>query len=62
MKKYQAALIAEIYLAVSVAVAVLLLMETLKPGMVSAYLNLNYWLIVWVLGGILYAYRDDTPV
>ncbi len=54
-------LVCEIFFAASSFLLVLLALETLQAGVVSAYLNLNYWLIGWVASGILYIYTIDTP-
>lgn len=58
LKNYRA-LISEFQLALSVSILTLVLLESVKPGMVRAYLNLNYWLLLWVANGILYLYTRN---
>lgn len=48
----------EINLALSVSLACLLVLETLWPGSVLAYINLNYWLILWLLSVILLLFKS----
>mgnify|MGYP000994491438 CR=1 FL=1 len=43
----------EINLALGSALLVLLVLESIWPGSVLAYLNLNYWLIIWLISAIL---------
>lgn len=54
----------EINLALSAALVCLLGLETLWPGSVLAYINLNYGLILWVLSVILvlfsYSLKDNS--
>ena len=57
--KLNQALIKEINLALSVSFACLLTLETLWPGSVLAYINLNYWLILWLLSVILLLFKPS---
>lgn len=50
----------ELFFAASAFCIVLITLESLAPGVVAAYFNLNYGLILWVLSGILYIYSRDT--
>ncbi|MCX6792599.1 MAG: hypothetical protein NTY12_01100 [Candidatus Falkowbacteria bacterium] len=50
----------EINLALSVSLGCLLVLETLWPGSVLAYINLNYWLISWVLSVILLLFSSNS--
>jgi hypothetical protein len=43
----------EIFYFLSIAFAMLFCLEMLWPGLVSAYLNLNYILILWVINGMI---------
>ncbi len=52
-------LILEIFYALSVALVTLVILETLKTGVVSAYINLNYFLIFWLISAILTLYSND---
>ncbi len=51
--KLNLAIIKEINLALSVSLVSLLVLETAWPGSVLAYINLNYWLIVWLVSVII---------
>ncbi len=48
--------IEELYLALTISSGVLLLLELIKPGLVIAYISLNYWLLLWCISGILVVY------
>jgi len=52
--------IREVNLALSVSLASLLILETLWTGSVLAYINLNYWLILWFLSVILLLFSSKT--
>lgn len=53
-------IIKEINLALSVSLCILLIMETLWTGLVLAYINLNYWLILWVLSVIMLLFQPNS--
>lgn len=46
-------LIKEVFIASSLSFIVLLSLEIIKPGLVSAYISLNFWLLFWVVSAIL---------
>lgn len=48
-----AAILKEINRALGIGLLVLLILESLWPGLVLSYLNLNYWLIIWLISAIL---------
>ena len=37
---------------------IFLLLEIARPRLVSAYLNLNWWLVVWLFCGIIILFDD----
>ncbi|WKZ24625.1 MAG: hypothetical protein QY321_03335 [Patescibacteria group bacterium] len=43
----------EVFYFLTLGFLMFVLMEMVKPGMVIAYLNLNYWLLVWLIWGIM---------
>ncbi len=49
-------IIREIHLALTVSSVLLLLLEIVWPGLVRAYISLNYWLLSWGIGGIIVLY------
>jgi hypothetical protein len=51
------AVLEELYKAITISFLVFIALELGKPGIVSSYLNLNYWLIGWFIGGILVVYN-----
>ena len=50
----------EFFIAMSSSLLVLLIIESLKAGLVSSRLNLNYWLMAWVISAILLLYMKST--
>lgn len=48
----------ELFAALTTSFFVLLLLEMIKPGLVTAYISLNYWLFFWFLSGILILVRQ----
>lgn len=48
----------ELFIALSVSFFVLLLLEIIKPDLVTAYISLNFWLFFWFLNGILVLVRQ----
>ncbi len=43
------------------SLAIFLLLEWAIPGVVIGYMNLNYWLILWLITGIMLIYtRSDS--
>jgi hypothetical protein len=45
--------IQELFYFLSISIAILALLELVWPGLVSAYLNLNYILILWLISGMI---------
>ncbi|HNW19829.1 MAG TPA: hypothetical protein PLX67_00465 [bacterium] len=43
----------DLYLWLTVTIAVLIFSEAVWPGLVSAYLNLSFWLLFWSVSAIL---------
>jgi hypothetical protein len=58
--KLTSIIIKEIHLALSVSLLSLLILESLWPGLVLAYINLNYWLILWLLSVILLLFSSNS--
>lgn len=56
MKIIQYTFLKEIYNAITVSLFVFVILELIRPGIVSSYINLNYWLIGWFISGILIVY------
>lgn len=48
--------IEELYFGLTISSGILLLLELIKPGLVIAYISLNYWLLLWCISGILVVY------
>jgi len=46
-------IILEIFYFLSILITALIVLELILPGLVSAYLNLNYILILWVISGMI---------
>ena len=53
-------IIKEINLALSISLVCLLILESLWSGLVLAYINLNYWLILWLLSVILLLFSSNS--
>lgn len=45
--------IQQLFITLLVTYLILLLIETISPGSVSRYLNLNYWLIAVIVSGVI---------
>ncbi len=56
MKSIYNSLLKEIYYAITISLIVFVVFELIRPGIVSSYINLNYWLIGWFISGILLVY------
>jgi hypothetical protein len=50
----------EIFYALSEILGIFFIMEIIKPGIVTAYLNMNYLLIFWLIAGILILLNERT--
>lgn len=50
----------EISLASGIGLLVLLIFESLWKGSVLAYINLNYWLIFWLISVIILLFTSNT--
>ncbi len=46
----------ELYYFLSAALIAFIGLELIKPGFVIAYINLNYWLIFWLISATLLLY------
>jgi hypothetical protein len=55
--KISTPILKEINLALTVGLVCLLILETLWPGAVLAYLNLNFWLILWFISASIVLLR-----
>lgn len=49
-------IICELFRALTVSSIILIILELIQPGIVTAYISLNYWLLFWVVDGILVLY------
>jgi len=51
-------IIKELFNVLSGGAVIFLLLEIARPRLVSAYLNLNWWLVVWLFCGIIILFDD----
>jgi hypothetical protein len=52
--------ILEIFYFLSLSLAILIVMELILPGLVSAYLNLNFILILWAINGMILLFKPKN--
>lgn len=57
--KISTTILKELNLALTIGLVSLLLLETLWPGAVLAYINLNFWLILWLVSVIMLLLRSQ---
>ncbi|MDO8592546.1 MAG: hypothetical protein Q7R92_02085 [bacterium] len=56
MKIFLNLLFHELFYALTGAILLFAGLEFLAPGIISAYLNLNYLLLIWLIDGIIIAW------
>ncbi len=56
MKDLYYILLKEIYYAITISLFIFVIFEVIQPGLVSSYINLNFWLMGWFISGILIVY------
>ena len=56
MKDLYYILLKEIYYAITISLFIFIIFEVIQPGLVSSYINLNFWLMGWFISGILIVY------
>lgn len=60
MKDMHYIVLKEIHLAITISLLVFVILEFIRPGIVSSYIQLNYWLIGWIISGILIVYSKKN--
>jgi hypothetical protein len=49
----------EMFYFLSLALAVLAILELIWPGLVSAYMNINFVLILWLINGMIILFKPE---